>query len=237
MVKLRSWCLCRDICELRSFVSFFRPRRIISNTLDPRLRGLDWLCLDHLLEGFLSPLGATDTIPPTPTDGGDPDLLLVQVDEEGNAAVKNVVGCSDLVQRWADRAKLRSRLEIMAGHLDPERKSFLDKLLRLRPDSPIPELHSSKIQITASGWITTEIARMSLMVTIIISEWRRSMMANNNRRTCTAAVTLEGWNSIRYVGPLVNPQTEPLFLCVREGNMIVAPDREPSKLVRWTASW
>ena len=61
-------------------------------------------------------------------------------------------------------------------------------------------------------------------------------MANNNR-TYTAAVALEGWNYIRYVGPLVNPQTEPLFLCVREGDLIVAPDREPSKLVRWTASW
>ena len=135
--------------ELQSFVGLFKPRRVIPNTLDPRLRGMDWLCLDHLFEGFLSPLGATDTIPPTPTDGGDLDLLLVQVDEEGDAAVKNVVGCSDLAQRWADRAKLRSKLEIMVGYLDPERKSFLDKLLRLRPDSPIPELHSSKIQISS----------------------------------------------------------------------------------------
>ena len=135
--------------ELQSFVGLFKPRRVIPNTLDPRLRGMDWLCLDHLFEGFLSPLGATDTIPPTPTDGGDLDLLLVQVDEEGDAAVKNVVGCSDLAQRWADRAKLRSKLEIMVGYLDPERKSFLDKLLRLRPDSPIPELHNSKIQISS----------------------------------------------------------------------------------------
>ena len=135
--------------ELRSFINLFKPRRVIPNTLDPRLRGLDWLCLDHLFEDVLSPLGATDTIPPTPTDGGDLDLLPVQVDEEGDTAVKNVVGCSDLAHRWADRAKLRSKLEIMVGYLDPERKSFLDKLLRLRPDSPIPELHSSKIQISS----------------------------------------------------------------------------------------
>jgi DNA cross-link repair 1C protein len=135
--------------ELRSFVNLFKPRRVIPNTLDPRLRGLDWLCLDRLFEDVLSPLGATDTIPPTPTDGGDLDLLLVQVDEEGDTAVKNVVGCSDLAHRWADRAKLRNKLEIMVGYLDPERKSFLDKLLRLRPDSPIPELHSSKMQISS----------------------------------------------------------------------------------------
>ncbi|KAF8739523.1 hypothetical protein AX14_009297 [Amanita brunnescens Koide BX004] len=135
--------------ELRSFVNLFKPRRVIPNTLDPRLRGLDWLCLDRMFECTLSSLGATDTIPPTPTDGGDLDLLLVQVDEEGDAAVKNVVGCSDLAKMWADGTKLGSKLEIMVGYLDPERKSFLDKLLRLRPDSPMPELHSSKIRISS----------------------------------------------------------------------------------------
>jgi hypothetical protein len=64
--------------ELRSFVSLFKPRRVIQNTLDPRLR---WLCFDHLFEGVLSPLRATDTVPPMPTDGGDLDILLVQVDK------------------------------------------------------------------------------------------------------------------------------------------------------------
>ena len=135
--------------ELRSFVNLFKPRRVIPNTLDPRLRGLDWICLDRIFEEVLSPLGATDSIPPTPAYGGDLDLLLVQVDEEGDAAVKNVVGSSDLAQRWAEKAKLRSKLEIMVGYLDPERKSFLDKLLRLRPDSPLPELHTSKVQASS----------------------------------------------------------------------------------------
>lgn len=38
----------------------------------------------------------------------------------------------------------------MAGYLDPPRESFLDKLLRLRPDSPIPKLvHDSKIHISS----------------------------------------------------------------------------------------
>jgi hypothetical protein len=60
-------------------------------------------------------------------------------------------------------------------------------------------------------------------------------MANlNNDQAHTAAVALEAWNYIRYIGPFVDPQTEPLFLCVRQGNLIVAPDREPSKLVSRT---
>lgn len=58
----------------------------------------------------------------------------------------------------------------------------------------------------------------------------------NNSQTYTAAVALEGWNYIRYVGPAVNPQTEPLFLCVRQGDLVVAPHREPAKLVSGTAS-
>src|SRR6266576_2758509 len=137
--------------ELRSFVNLFKARRVIPNTLDPRLRGLDWICLDRMFEEVLSPLGGTNTnsIPPTPMDGGDLDLLLVQVDEEGDAAVKNVVGSSDLAQKWAERAKLRNKLQIMVGYLDPGRKSFLDKLLRLRPDSPLPELHTSKVQASS----------------------------------------------------------------------------------------
>ena len=39
----------------------------------------------------------------------------------------------------------------MVGYLDPERKSFLDRLLRLRPDSPLPELHTSKAQAFSSS--------------------------------------------------------------------------------------
>ena len=64
--------------ELRSFVSLFKPHRAIQNTLDPRLRGLEWVCLDPLFEGVLSPLGATDTVRPTPTDGRDLGFKLTK---------------------------------------------------------------------------------------------------------------------------------------------------------------
>jgi len=49
--------------------------------------------------------------------------------------------------------------------------------------------------------------------------------------TYTSPLALEGWNYIRYVQPLANPQTEPLFLCVRQGELVVAANREASKLV------
>ncbi|KAK2467146.1 hypothetical protein APHAL10511_000695 [Amanita phalloides] len=133
--------------ELQAFVRLFRPRSVVPNTLDPRLRGLDWQCIDHMFSNILSPLGRPSVIPPTPKDGGDLDLLLVQVDEEGDTALKNIVGPSALALRWADRAKLRDKLEIMVGYLDPKRKSFLDKLLKLRPDSPPPDLYTPNISL------------------------------------------------------------------------------------------
>ncbi|KAF8635131.1 hypothetical protein AX15_000519 [Amanita polypyramis BW_CC] len=136
--------------ELQAFVRLFKPHRVIPNTLDPRLRGFDWMCIDRMFEVCLTPLAgaAASAIPPTPIDGGDLDLLQVQVDEEGDAAVKNIVGSLELALSWADKGKLRRKLEIMVGYLDPERKSFLDKLLRCRPDSPLPVLSTSKVQIS-----------------------------------------------------------------------------------------
>jgi hypothetical protein len=54
---------------------------------------------------------------------------------------------------------------------------------------------------------------------------------SNDDPAYTSPLALEGWNYVRYVGPLANPQTEPLFLCVKQGELVVAANREPSKLV------
>jgi hypothetical protein len=59
----------------------------------------------------------------------DIDTLALTIDEESDSAIKNI-GSSDLVSRWAEKAKLRDKL---IGYPDPERKSFLDKLLSVRP--------------------------------------------------------------------------------------------------------
>jgi hypothetical protein len=70
---------------------------VIPNTLDPRLRGLDWICLDRMIEEVLSPLRATHSIPPTPADGGDLDLLLIQVDRRGGLKGQN---CGASCRLW-----------------------------------------------------------------------------------------------------------------------------------------
>ena len=47
----------------------------------------------------------------------------------------------------------------------------------------------------------------------------------------TAALALQCWNYIRYVGPLPDAQTEPLFLCMRQGELVVAANRQGSTMV------
>jgi DNA cross-link repair 1C protein len=82
-----------------------------------------------------------------PNNSSDLDLLTVHVEEEGDAAVKNIIGSSELVLRWADKGKLRDKSEIMIGYLDPERKTFLDKLLKVRPPSPPLPVYASKLHV------------------------------------------------------------------------------------------
>ncbi|KAK1226982.1 hypothetical protein PQX77_010050 [Marasmius sp. AFHP31] len=54
--------------ELRSFVSLFRPKRIIPNTLEPKLKGLDWAAIDAVFADCLARRrNDLSLIPATPT--------------------------------------------------------------------------------------------------------------------------------------------------------------------------
>ncbi|KAE9393262.1 hypothetical protein BT96DRAFT_227522 [Gymnopus androsaceus JB14] len=58
--------------ELQSFVSLFRPKRVIPNTLDPSLRNLDWAAIDRVFRSCCRPPDSSHTwnpqqvIPPAP---------------------------------------------------------------------------------------------------------------------------------------------------------------------------
>ncbi|KAJ3791181.1 hypothetical protein GGU10DRAFT_313 [Lentinula aff. detonsa] len=91
--------------ELQAFVSLFRPKRIIPNTLDPSLKNLDWAGIDRVFQSCCSKpqsAGSRYSIPPAPIAE---DLLFLEVaheckvgsiqphpnDEEDDVAVKNIV--------------------------------------------------------------------------------------------------------------------------------------------------
>ncbi|KAE9391021.1 hypothetical protein BT96DRAFT_945667, partial [Gymnopus androsaceus JB14] len=97
--------------ELQSFVSLFRPRRVIPNTLDPSLRNLDWAAIDRVFRSCCRPPDSPHTwnpqhgIPPAPVAEHLLFLELVREckasttptnpdDEEDDVAVKNIVADS-----------------------------------------------------------------------------------------------------------------------------------------------
>ncbi|KAE9393271.1 hypothetical protein BT96DRAFT_1023091 [Gymnopus androsaceus JB14] len=97
--------------ELQSFVSLFRPKRVIPNTLDPSLRNLDWTAIDRVFRSCCRPPDSSHTwnpqqvIPPAPVAEHLLFLELVREckasttptnpdDEEDDVAVKNIVADS-----------------------------------------------------------------------------------------------------------------------------------------------
>lgn len=124
--------------ELQAFVSLFRPRRVVPNTLDPRLHGLDWACTDRMFADHIHPSAAT------PSDsgrvsGGLSDILLPHAQDDGDVALKNLVGngAADAAARWADGGKLLKKLDVVRSYLDAEQNAVIDRLLGISKPAPL----------------------------------------------------------------------------------------------------
>ncbi|KAF9060729.1 hypothetical protein BDP27DRAFT_400891 [Rhodocollybia butyracea] len=102
--------------ELQSFVSLFRPKRIIPNTLDPSLLDLDWAGIDRIFQSCCRKpdIPARQLIPPVPVAQHTLFLELARLcrtvskqtipdDDEQDVAVKNIIG--DL----SENADMKSR--------------------------------------------------------------------------------------------------------------------------------
>ncbi|KAG2007126.1 hypothetical protein CC2G_014842 [Coprinopsis cinerea AmutBmut pab1-1] len=122
--------------ELRRFVSLFRPRRIVPNTLDPRLHGLDWTCIDRMFEQCLHPSLSIPKV--SHTLRKEIDELAQAAQDDGDVALKNLVGegAEAVASRWADGGKLLKKLDILREYLGEEENESIDRLLGLRSSSP-----------------------------------------------------------------------------------------------------
>ena len=116
--------------ELQAFVSLFRPRRVVPNTLDPRLHGLDWACVDRMFADHIHPSAATP-FNSGRVSGGLSNILLPQAQDDGDVALKNLVGngATDAAARWADGGNLLKKLDVVRGYLDAEQNAVIDRLL------------------------------------------------------------------------------------------------------------
>ncbi|KAM6497507.1 Beta-lactamase-like protein [Amanita muscaria] len=111
--------------ELQAFIRLFRPKRVIPNSLGPQLRGLDWVCLDHMFKTCLSPSSSNNKIPPTPHPI-DIDISALLIDEESESVIRDIIGSSELVSRWVEKARPQDKLDLMIGHLDGEGRDCRD---------------------------------------------------------------------------------------------------------------
>ncbi|KAJ7457182.1 hypothetical protein B0H11DRAFT_1925119 [Mycena galericulata] len=120
--------------ELQAFVSLFRPRRVVPNTLIPGLHGLDWMCIDRMFAGSLA-------VPPPPEDVTiDAELLAPDeaLGEMEDVALLNLVGgagARDLADKWAQRGTLRSKIAVVRDWLDIAERRAVDRVLE--PVGPV----------------------------------------------------------------------------------------------------
>lgn len=116
--------------ELREFVALFKPKTVVPNTLDPKLKGLHWAAINKMFADCLC-------VAPVSAIRASDDIAAAQsceVDVEGfnageDVAVQNLVGCGarDLVARWAENGDPLKKLGVLRVYLNPEETALLDK--------------------------------------------------------------------------------------------------------------
>ncbi|GLB41473.1 putative DNA repair protein [Lyophyllum shimeji] len=115
--------------ELRDFVALFRPRRVIPNTLEPRLHGFDWAVIDRMFADCLNLEGGAGTadIPHVQLDIDDFIKEDMSVED---VALTNMVGegAVDVAERWAEKTHLKRKIEILSEYLEPDEA---DKVARI----------------------------------------------------------------------------------------------------------
>ncbi|KAF8885084.1 hypothetical protein CPB84DRAFT_1788683 [Gymnopilus junonius] len=121
--------------ELQSFVKLFRPKRVVPNTLDPRLMHLDWACIDRMFASCLHPSARATTFSAaffrSRLGISSTNQLPADVQNDRDVALKNLVGAgADVVaERWADQGKLLKKLSTARGYLGEEENAIIDTLL------------------------------------------------------------------------------------------------------------
>ncbi|TCD62352.1 hypothetical protein EIP91_006981 [Steccherinum ochraceum] len=126
--------------ELRDFVKLFKPKRVVPNTLDPNLGGLEHACLENMFKGCLYPgsSAAKSSIPPRPPVQST-SLSSRDLQADADATLKNLEGgkaAAKLAEKWADDSgKLRRKLQFMRKYLSGKDSEIIESLLSGRSSS------------------------------------------------------------------------------------------------------
>ena len=128
------------LIELRAFVSLFRPARVVPNTLDLSLHGLDGLSIPNIFADCLSsPQSSSSTAFAEALVGDDIEIR----EDGGDSALQNLIGedAERIAHAWADSGRGAEKLAVVEQFLtgparDAARRALgLAPLLRECPDN------------------------------------------------------------------------------------------------------
>ncbi|EKM52053.1 uncharacterized protein PHACADRAFT_54509, partial [Phanerochaete carnosa HHB-10118-sp] len=123
--------------ELQSFVSLFRPKRIIPNTLDPKLCSLDWAAIPGMFSGLLALDEASFRTEVRQSIAEELGLqwttMSLNLDDGEDVAITNLEGNGSLeiAERWADDGKIRHKLQTLLKYLDGPERNSVERLLKV----------------------------------------------------------------------------------------------------------
>ncbi|KAH9924318.1 uncharacterized protein BXZ73DRAFT_79283 [Epithele typhae] len=127
--------------ELRRFVSLFKPKRVVPNTLDPVLKGLDAVCISAMFAGCMAE--ESKASPPTSSLAGVDmadvsSVLHSEAETNEDVAFKNLEGADAraIAEKWADSGRMKKKLATLKPYLPAELSRTVDDILAGRCRAP-----------------------------------------------------------------------------------------------------
>ena len=117
-------------------MSLFRPKRVVPNTLDPALCGLDWAAVPGLFRGRLSIKDAAfrEEVRQAISQevGVDWNSFGLDLDHGEDVSISNLQGegAFEIAEAWADMGKMRRKLETLLEFLDGPERHVVERLLK-----------------------------------------------------------------------------------------------------------
>ncbi|CAL1712191.1 unnamed protein product [Somion occarium] len=132
--------------ELRDFVSLFKPKRVVPNTLNPALGGLDWACIQGMFAGCFS--HSTQLFAPNIPLSPEIDSTIFESDVD--VALSNLEGngALEIAERWADNGKLRKKLKLMRQYLQGPELGLVEGIMGGKSPNPLDE---SPVEVVWAG--------------------------------------------------------------------------------------
>jgi hypothetical protein len=114
------------------FVSLFRPLRVVPNSLDPSLRGLDALSIPQIFANCLSPHASPSL---TSFAGALVEGDIKIGDDQDDTTLQNLVGdgADSIVRAWTDSARIMDKLTILDPFLRGKVRDAVRRTLGILP--------------------------------------------------------------------------------------------------------